>query len=217
MIVAESTVKSLSQQAYEQIRQKIVSLQLQPGAVIDESLLRDELNLGRTPIREALQRLSQEKLVVIIPRRGMFVADIGLIDLQQLAELRLVLEPFAARLAAERGEDSHWKEMEAALRLLEEAPSDNQRLIFVDERCHQIIYDAAGNQFLSDSLNTLFTLGVRLWYYALDEMEDLRPAIAEHKALLAAMRAGDGDRAAALMVDHIRHFQDEIQQILLRP
>ena len=73
-------------------QEKIVSLELPPGSVIDEAGLQEELDLGRTPIREALKRLSLEKLVVIIPRRGMFVSDIGITDLQQLYEVRVVLE-----------------------------------------------------------------------------------------------------------------------------
>ena len=77
---SEQLAKPLSQAAYDMIRKKIVSLELAPGEVIDESGLREELNLGRTPIREALQRLSLEQLVTIIPRRGMFVTEIRLTD-----------------------------------------------------------------------------------------------------------------------------------------
>ncbi len=216
MIDLETQTKSLSQQAYEQLRRKIVSLELEPGSVIDEAWLQEELAMGRTPIREALLRLSQERLAVIVPRRSMFVAEIGLTDLQKLSELRLVLEPMAARLAAERGQESHWRQMEEALLQLEQVPADNQRLIEVDERCHRIIYEAAENKFLSDALNTHFTLGLRLWHYAIGQMRDLKPAVAEHQAMLDAMRAGDGEAAAAIMKAHIARFQEEIQSILLR-
>ena len=82
----------LSQTAYQAIKYKIISLELPPGSVVDEFSLRTELGLGRTPIREALQRLSMEKLVTIVPRRGTFVTQIGLTDLQRLSEARLILE-----------------------------------------------------------------------------------------------------------------------------
>jgi DNA-binding GntR family transcriptional regulator len=121
---------SLRQRAYERIKKKIVSLELSPGSVIDEAVLQAELDLGRTPIREALQRLSLEKLVVIVPRRGMFVADIGVMDLQRLFEVRVVLECMAARLAAQRGTEQHWQRMEAVLARLPVGTSsvDNQSM-----------------------------------------------------------------------------------------
>ena len=93
---------SLSEQAYHQIRKKILTLELAPGTIINEADLRHELGLGRTPIREALLRLAQQKLVTIVPRRGMFVTDIRLEDIRQLFELRLALERLAGQLAAQR-------------------------------------------------------------------------------------------------------------------
>ena len=78
----------------------IVTLELAPGSVIDEAELQEELQMGRTPIREALKRLSLESLVSIVPRRGMFVTNIGINDLQRLLEVRLELETLAVRLAA---------------------------------------------------------------------------------------------------------------------
>ncbi|MCX7853916.1 MAG: GntR family transcriptional regulator, partial [Caldilineales bacterium] len=92
---------SLSQRAYEGIKHQIISLALPPGAVIDEDRLQAELGLGRTPIREALQRLALEKLVTIVPRRGTFVTEIGLMDLRLLFEVRVPLESLATRLAAQ--------------------------------------------------------------------------------------------------------------------
>ena len=94
---------SLSQKAYELIRRRIVDLELLPGAILDEGRLQSELGVGRTPIREALLRLSMERLVTIVPRRGIFVAEIGITDLQQIFEVRILLEAQAARLAARRG------------------------------------------------------------------------------------------------------------------
>ena len=151
--------KPLSQQAYECIKQQIVSLQLPPGAVINEMALREETGLGRTPIREALQRLAQEKLVLIAPRRGMFVSEIGITDLQKLFEARLVLEPFAARQAALHGRPQHWAEMADALAV--EPSADNEILIAIDEKCHEIIYEAADNPFLADSLRMMYALSLR--------------------------------------------------------
>ena len=84
---------SLSEQAFQAIRQMIVTLQLAPGAVVRDDVLQAELGLGRTPIREALQRLVRDQFVTIIPRRGMFVSSIDVSELSTLYETRAILEP----------------------------------------------------------------------------------------------------------------------------
>ncbi len=203
---------SLSQQAYDIIKQKIVSLEMLPGSVIDEGNLQEELGFGRTPIREALKRLSLEKLVVILPRRGMLVSEIGIRDLQQLFELRLPLEILATRLAADRGSEEQWRRMEDALAQLRDGTIENQSLIEIDRTCHEIIYESAANEFLRDTLVTHYALSLRLWYYFLYRIGDMRDALLDHKLILEALQAQDGDKAAQLMERHIRAFQKEIQQ-----
>ncbi|HEX6383098.1 MAG TPA: GntR family transcriptional regulator [Anaerolineae bacterium] len=204
---------SLSQQAYERIRHQIISLELPPGEVIDEATLQKELGLGRTPIREALKRLALEKLVMIVPRRGMFVTDIGITDLQWLFEMRLTLEALAARLAAQRGKQKHWDRMTAVLAALpaEDDSVDNETLIAIDEACHHIMYEAAENEFLRDTLTTLYALSLRLWYFSLSKIGDMRRAVLEHRAILEALLNRDGDKAAQLLRQHIQAFQEEIQ------
>ena len=94
---------SLSEQAYQQIRRMIVRLDLAPGAVVREDELQRQLGIGRTPIREALQRLVRDQFVTVMPRRGMFVSRIDVAELSMLYETRAILEPYAARLACARG------------------------------------------------------------------------------------------------------------------
>lgn len=208
---------SLSQQAYEQIKHKIVSLELAPGALINESELRHELSLGRTPIREALQRLANERLVMIVPRRGMFVTEIGLADLPRIFEIRLALEPAAVRFAAQRGLPLHWQQMQMLLdsSLVDGQQVDNERMIVIDQACHELIYQAAQNPFLIDTLSTLYALSLRLWFFSLSQIGSMAQALDEHRQILAALRQQDGDQAARLMVAHIRSFQEEIQAVML--
>ncbi len=208
---------SLSQRAYEMLKKKIVALELPPGSIIDETVLREELGIGRTPIREALQRLALEKLVVIVPRRGTFVSDVRLSDLQHLAEVRLTLEALAARLAAQRGTADHWRRMEAVLSRApwNEPVTDNEQWIEIDQECHFIIYEATHNVYLQDILSMLYALSLRLWYYALSEIGDMREAIREHERILHALRSGDGDQAAQLLQRHIRAFHEKIQKVML--
>jgi len=207
---------SLSQQAYQSIKQKIVSLELAPGTIIDEAGLREELNLSRTPLREAVQRLAQEKLVVIVPRQGMFVSEIGITDLQKLFEARLVLEPFVTRHAAQRGTAKHWSRMEAVLAAapVNDKEVNNEKLIAVDEACHQIIYEAADNRFLCDVLRTIYALSLRLWYLSLTSIGNMQDIVLEHRLIMDALKAKDEDEAARLMEKHIRTFQKELQTVL---
>lgn len=209
--------QSLKEQAYQEIKHKIVALELKPGEVINEAELKRELGLGRTPIREALQRLALEKLVVIVPRRGMFVTEIGLEDLQRLFEVRVELEGLAARLAARRGREEHWRRMEKVLSQLDKnvEDTDNEILITIDGKCHDIMYEAADNAFLQDILSTMYALSLRLWYYSLGRIGGMYGAVREHQRILEALQARDGDRAARLLEEHISSFQKEIQSVML--
>lgn len=206
----------LSQQAYEQIKQMIVTLKLAPGSVIDEAELQDELRLGRTPIREALKRLSLESLVSIVPRRGIFVTNIGVNDLQRLLEVRLELETLATRLAAQRGTAEHWQRMEALvnepLDLIDKSDND---LIRIDETFHEIIYEAADNRFLHEAITVLLTLNERLWYFFLPDIGGFQRTNQDHRMILKSLKAGDGITAAEQMKQHILSSQQRLKAAIL--
>lgn len=206
----------LSQQAYKIIRHKIVTLALPPGGVIDEAILKAELGLGRTPIREALQRLSLEKLVTIVPRRGMFVTEIGMTDLQRLSEIRVNLESLAAELAAHRGTAAHWQEMAHLLDDLaaHQEEADAKTLIDIDEQCHHIIWEASDNQFLRDTLNMLYALSLRLWHYSRGQLEAIDGPLQQHIAIMHALEEANPSLAAQLMRQHIQLFQEKIQTVM---
>lgn len=206
----------LSQQAYEQIKQLIVTLKLAPGSVIDEAQLQDELQLGRTPIREALKRLALESLVSIVPRRGIFVTNIGVNDLQRLLEVRLELETLATRLAAQRGTPEHWQRMEALV--IESSAIDKENeidLIHVDEEFHEIIYEASDNRFLHEAITVLLTLNERLWYYFLPDIGGFERTNTDHRKIWQSLNAGDGELAAEHMKQHILTSQDRLRAAVL--
>lgn len=203
----------LGQQAYEEIRQRIITLELAPGSVLDETELQEELGVGRTPIREAVKRLALENLVTIVPRRGMFVAEIGVNDLQRLLEVRLVLETLAVRLAAQRGTAEHWRRMDALLQQPAASVLDDPAaLIRADEAFHEVIYDAADNEYLQDSLAVLLRLNERLWYHFLPGSDGLELTTADHRAIAESLQARDGARAEALMLQHIKRVQERLRQ-----
>jgi len=206
----------LSQQAYQEIKQRIIRLDLPPDSIIDESELQKELGLGRTPVREAIQRLALENLVTIIPRRGIFVTDIRVEDLGHIFEVRLSLESLAVRLATQRGNHSHWDRIEQQIRNLpdETDPDFAETLISVDERIHHILYTATGNDILCDTLDKLYALSIRLWFRTLAQIGDMKENIEEHLEILNALRAKDADLAEVLIRKHIRSFQHKVHAAL---
>jgi DNA-binding GntR family transcriptional regulator len=205
----------LSDKAYQLIRHKIITLELPPLSAIDEQALMEDLQLGRTPIREALQRLSAENLVSIVPRRGIFVADISLTDLQQVFELRMVLEAFCARLAAQRASEDQLAEMVAIIHELDRvAAQDGKALMAIDERFHELLYQAADNEFLADTLRRLHALSFRIWHLLLERLDSVRGAMEQHVDITRALQVGDADRAEALVRQHVAEFQQEIKAAL---
>ncbi len=200
----------MSARAYEQIRRMIVRLELAPGDVLREETLQQQLGIGRTPIREALQRLARDHFVTVIPRRGTFVSPVDVAELSVLYETRAIMEPYAARLAARRGTPQHWSEMRAAITGAHDVTAD-EALLDVDRRCHEIIWAAAGNRFLTDTLDMLYAQSDRVWHVYLADVADTRHAVEEHAAILDALESGAAESAATLVEAHVRSFDDQVR------
>ena len=207
---------TLADQAYFAIRHLIVTLELPPGSPLREPELTERLGIGRTPVREALRRLSLERLVDVFPRRGMVVTTVDIRDLARLCEVRAVLEPEAARLAAERATRADLEQINALRAELEEGRrSDDRVLIDLDERIHRTIYRATHNQLLEETLEWYYTHALRIWMLALDQTPELGAAVQEHRELLDAVARGNGQRASALMLAHVLDFEEAMRAVLL--
>lgn len=201
----------LADRAYIAIRELIVSLELAPGALVDERRLVESLGIGRTPVREALRRLAQEQLVEVFPRRGMFVTGVDVRDLARISEVRAVLEPEAARLAAARATDAERDEL-AALGGRIKRGAD---LMGLDERIHRAVHAAAHNHLLEKTLGEYYVLALRIWKIALDRAQDLEDAVEAHRDLIEAIVVGNGDRAAAVMRAHVEDFEQAMRKVLV--
>jgi DNA-binding GntR family transcriptional regulator len=217
LAVAEPvTARSQSEEAYARILERIVSLEMAPGSVVNEARLREELGIGRTPIREALQRLARENLVKSIPHRGTFVTDVNITDLARITEVRVVLEAHAARIAAEKLGSADREAIQDLLRRLGgRRITDQRELMQLDQRIHRAIYRAARNPFLEATLERYFNLSLRLWYLVLDHEVRLREAVDEHVELLRAILGGDGELAETIMRRHVTNFEREIRKVLV--
>jgi DNA-binding GntR family transcriptional regulator len=197
--------------AYLAIRDLIVSLELAPGAVIDERALMQRLGIGRTPVREALRRLAQEQLVEVFPRRGMFVTNVDVRDLARISEVREALEPEAARLAAERATEAERDELTD----LSNEIGTGSDLMDLDERVHRAIYRAAHNDLMETTLGQYYVLALRIWMIALDRAHELEEAVEAHRDLLLAIVLGNGDRAAEVMRAHVQDFEQAMHRVLV--
>jgi DNA-binding GntR family transcriptional regulator len=207
---------SLADKAYHAIRDMIVSLELRPGSLISERDLMERLRVGRTPTREALQRLAQEKLVEVYPRRGMFVATVEIRDLTAISEVRAELESHAARLAAERATDEERAELEALVfEVVERGHGDVRGLMDLDQRVHRHIYQCAHNSYLARTLDEYYVLSLRIWHLAHDQPRELRDAVFEHRMLLEAINVRDAAAAQKLMRDHVRDFEKAMRRVLV--
>ena len=207
---------SLSDIAYHRIKEKIISLDLPPASVIDESQLVDELEVGLTPVRQALRRLSIENLVVILPRRGTIVADLNISDLHKIFELRIEIETLAAKFAAERATP---EQINALDLLLQESQTlietgNNTQLLYADRQIHLLIAEAANNEYLAETAERLYGHVQRLWNLSIAEITGLAKGFQEHTELVDAIRQRDSERASELMRQHVSHFQEEINSVL---
>jgi len=204
----------LADRAYSELRDRIVTLRIPPGAPLAEEALGRELGLGRTPLREAIKRLALESLVVVFPRRGTFASEINITDLSAISDVREQLEGHAAYRAAQRITPAQQDELRALIDELAAARDDPAALMALDARIHRFIHRAAANPYLEDTLARYFNLSLRIWHLALERLPDLAGRVHEHGAMLEAIAAHDPERARAIMIDHVKTFEEQIRAVL---
>lgn len=193
--------------AYNLIRDKITTLQLAPGALINPPELAAELGVPLFAVEEALKELSHEHLVRVTPRHGMFVSDVNIADLKQLSELRAALESLAAGLAAERATPDDLAVLEAlqATRIAASA-GDPRELFEIDQRFHHAIAQAAKNVYLAQTLEHFYGLSLRLWHLVLGRLQFLPGSVEKHLDLVDAIRRQDARAAEEMAASHVREF-----------
>ncbi len=210
---------SLADRAYVTLREEIITAQVAPGTLLREEELTARLELGRTPIREAIQRLRREGYVTILPRRGTLVSEISITDLAAIYEVRARLESWGARLAAERAGAGDRAEAEGLLADLEAVASDDyEALLTTDRRIHRFAYRCAKNPFLAETLDHYHNLSLRILHVAMRRYPALTPqldhVVHDQRQLLEAIRAGDGDAAERVAATHISTFERAIRELI---
>ena len=204
-----------AEQAYQEIKKRIIETDLAPGAVINESELMDELGFGRTPVREALKRLQSDDLVVVKPRRGIFVAELAITDLSQIFEVRVELEALAVRLACQRISQTELKRLEnLADKYAEADTSVKEEMINLDGKFHAVLREATHNRFLISNLEYYYNLSLRIWYLALPQAAAEEIDVKAHCEIYKAIASGDEELAVNRITKHIRDFHKTIKNYL---
>lgn len=209
--VAAGRPRSLTAQAYERIEEMIVKLELPPGSVISEAEVSSSLGIGRTPVREALQRLAREHLVVILPQRGVLVSEIDVKRQLRLLETRREVERLVARLAARRASESENKQFAALAREFAGAArsGDQVRFMRADKEFNDLSLRASRNEFAVGAMGLMHGLSRRFWFMHHRQANDTDVMATLHGNLARAIAERDEAAASAALdalIDHNEAF-----------
>lgn len=205
------------QSAYDTLKRMIVTLELRPGSQLDERELMDRLGIGRTPLREAMLRLSHERMIVHVPRRGARVSDLSLLDLQQMIEARTHIEPLVTMLAAQRMTDAFLGRLEKLMLEVEAAADakEVERLVNRDLEFHTVIARASGNRYFAAMAEQVNTAMLRFWYVSYAGIAGLPLSVDHHRVLFESLVARDPLLAQQQSLEHIEIFKQRMSNLVI--
>jgi DNA-binding GntR family transcriptional regulator len=209
--------RSLARQAYEALKQDILTCELRPGAQIFEGALAARYGMSKTPVREALNLLVQEGLVQVLPRRGYLVAPITLRDVQEVFQLRLLLETAAAELAAVHITEEQLRQLRALVevRYTYGDRASYARFLRANRAFHVAVAAASGNSRLAAFVERLLEDMERILHLGLDLRDSAEEMAAEHAALVDALLRGDGALARRVVTEQLQNSRKRVLEALV--
>jgi DNA-binding GntR family transcriptional regulator len=206
--------KPLRDVVFENLREAIVEGKVKPGQRLMEVQLAEQLGVSRTPVREAIRKLELEGLVIMLPRKGAYVANMSLKDIIDVLEIRASVEGLAASLASERISPEDIKKLEAILKDFEQsaAGSDVETLLKKDVEFHECIFKATNNKKLHQLINSLWEQVYRFRVTYISDYDSTVNIARDHKLILDAIKKGDNEMAKKHATEHIEkleHFMIE--------
>lgn len=206
---------SLSELAYEQIKEAILSAKLKPGEIISENLMATALNMSRTPIREAFKELVHENLVEIIPGRGAVVKDISLKELKEIFELRLVLESYAAGVVVNRITDDEIAELKKVWQAIYEQIQKGKKIELetiseYDHKLHTLIINKCDNSHLNNFMDILSQQIRRYQLLVAIAHGDLADTVRQHLEIIALLEARDKEKLIKVLRNHIKASEEAL-------
>jgi DNA-binding GntR family transcriptional regulator len=210
-------IRELNQQAYDEIRRRILNGEFLPSSPISEYQLAAALNISRTPVREAIKRLEKEGLLWSIPNKGTFVTELSAHDIMEIYQVREALEGMASRLAAEQMSEMDIQRIEKEITLLHELQSTDRvdEIFQCDIRLHKLIIASTRNFRLGAILTTLDDQMHRIRVIFSQTPDWVQAVIQEHTTLVEKIKTHDGEGAENAMVQHLRSACDRSVQIVL--
>jgi DNA-binding GntR family transcriptional regulator len=203
--------ETLTEQAYQLIEEQIVTLRLKPGDVLSEQMLSAMFKIGRTPIREALQRLAREGLITILPRKGVLVSDINPRNQLLVLEVRREIERLLSRAGAERGTKEQREQLLEMAQGMDRAAKRNDDISFMrlDREFNLLMIEAAHNDYAARSMKLLQGLSRRFWYMHYRQAADLPLCARLHANQARAIAQGNAEAAARAtdkLMDYVENF-----------
>ena len=202
---------------FKTLRDRIVYLEYPPGKLIPEKELCEEFGVSRTPLRGAIKKLQEMKLVNVIPRYGTYVSPVDINEVRSAFEVKIKLEGLAGEMAAKRITNDKLSEMKALIQEADDLLKEDghRQLIEIDTRFHEIIYKATQNPILQEILQNLHSRCARLWNSALSSLIPLSIIINQLKEIYSSLEHRDPQKSSQLMEQHVRYFIDHIKSQLL--
>ena len=203
--------ETLTERAYRLIEEQIVTLRLKPGDVLSEQMLSATFAIGRTPIREALQRLARDGLITVLPRKGILVSDINPRSQLLVLEVRREIERLLSRAGAERATKEQRAQMQEIAQGMDRAAKTNDDLAFMrlDREFNRLMVEAAHNDFAARSMKLLQGLSRRFWYMHYREAADLPLCARLHANQARTIAQGNVEaaaRASDKLMDYVETF-----------
>ena len=201
---------------FQSIRDKILNGTYKEHEELREVALGKELGVSRTPVREALRQLELEGLVTIIPNKGAFVTGITQKDIQDIYEMRFMLEGLCARWATEHITEEQLEELEEIIFLSEfhsrRYASSADQVTELDGRFHRVLYEASQSRMLSHVLTDFHRYSLMARRSSMVSEERARKSIREHKQILRAIRDNDANLAEQLANEHVLHVMQNLRR-----
>ncbi|MDU4960856.1 MAG: GntR family transcriptional regulator [Sporomusaceae bacterium] len=204
--------KPLREVVAETLREAIINGVLKPGERLMEIQLAEELGVSRTPVREAIRRLELEGFVVMVPRRGTYVTDLSIKDINEVYEIRTVLDVLAAGLAAERITEEELEELERLLVQISDLAEQNnvEKLIEYDSLFHDVLYRASRNDRLVGIINNLREQFTRFRSISMQYPGRIQNTVAEHTRLVEAIAQRNPDLAQRIAREHMENSEQTL-------
>lgn len=204
-------VPDLSERAYDSIKEAIVTFKVRPGEILTTGGLAEQLNISRTPVREALLRLELDGLVTLLPQKGAEVRSITAEDIMEIFELRVVLESYAMRVAIERFTESDFENLDAIMAKADEAfqRGETKRGSDIARELHNILIAKVNNDRMRRLLDELDDHYKRIRVVSSLIPGRLEKSFEQHKAIVAALKARDSSKAEKAIADHLISVRDE--------